>query len=240
MKVLIFLPPCPLRESVSSVLTAGEFSVETAESAKECLERARLGEYDAVLLGVGPDNHGDALIAVDLLRQRQPYVALFIFERNLDLDQRLGLFDAGVDDCIREPFFPQEFAVRLEASIRLRQAASSPSESRTDVYVLRSGDLELNLAQRKVTRQGKPIDLGTKEFLLLEYLMRNVDRSVTRTMILEHVWNSSFEGLTNLVDVYISSLRNKLDRGFPQKLIQTNRGVGYMFTSGASAGPPNK
>jgi DNA-binding response OmpR family regulator len=240
MKVLIFLPPCTLQESVSSVLTTREFSVETAESAKECLDCDRLGKYEAILLGVDDENYRDVLIVVELLRQNQPYATLLIFERNLDLDQRLRLFDAGVDDCIREPFYPQEFAVRLEAWIRLRQAASSPSESRTDVNVLRSGDLELNLVQRKVTRQGKPIDLGTKEFLLLEYLMRNVDRSVTRTMILEHVWNSSFEGLTNLVDVYISSLRSKLDQGFPQKLIQTNRGVGYMFTSGASAGPPNK
>jgi DNA-binding response OmpR family regulator len=240
MKVLIFLPPCTLQESVSSVLTTREFSVETAESATECLECARLGEYEAILLGVDNENYGDVLIVVELLRQNQPYATLFIFERNLDLDQRFRLFDAGVDDCVCEPFFPQEFAVRLEASIRLRHATSSLSESRTEVNMLRSGDLELNLVQRKVTRQGKPIDLRTKEFLLLEYLMRNVDRSVTRTMILEHVWNTSFEGLTNLVDVYISSLRRKLDRGFPQKLIQTNRGVGYMFTSGASAGPPNK
>ena len=78
---------------------------------------------------------------------------------------------------------------------------------------------------------GKSIDLRPKEFLLLEYLVRNANRPVTRTMILEHVWNSSFEGLTNVVDVYISALRTKLDRGFPQKLIQTNRGIGYTLTS---------
>jgi DNA-binding response OmpR family regulator len=77
---------------------------------------------------------------------------------------------------------------------------------------------------------GKEIDLRPKEFLLLEYLLRNVNRPVTRTMILEHVWNSSFEGLTNVVDVYISSLRSKVDRGFPQKLIQTKRGIGYTLT----------
>jgi two-component system, OmpR family, response regulator len=96
---------------------------------------------------------------------------------------------------------------------------------------LRSGDLELDLLHRKAVRCGKVIDLSPKEFLLLEYLARNVNRSVTRTMILEHVWNSSFEGLTNVVDVYISSLRSKVDRGFPEKLIQTNRGIGYTFTS---------
>jgi two-component system, OmpR family, response regulator len=83
-------------------------------------------------------------------------------------------------------------------------------------------------------RLGKDVDLRPKEFLLLEYLVRNVNRTVTRTMILEHVWNSSFEGLTNVVDVYISSLRTKVDRDYPQKLIQTNRGIGYTLTSGST------
>jgi two-component system, OmpR family, response regulator len=117
----------------------------------------------------------------------------------------------------------------LGLSIRLRQAASDLASSNT-VNVLRSGDLELDLVRRRVTRLGKPIDLRPKEFLLLEYMVRNVNRPVTRTMILEHVWKSSFEGLTNVVDVYISSLRSKVDRGFEQQLIQTNRGIGYTFT----------
>ena len=95
---------------------------------------------------------------------------------------------------------------------------------------LRSGDLELDLIRRRAARLGKDIDLRPKEFLLLEYLVRNANRPVTRTMILEHVWNSSFEGLTNVVDVYISALRTKVDRDFPQKLIQTNRGIGYTLT----------
>jgi DNA-binding response OmpR family regulator len=100
--------------------------------------------------------------------------------------------------------------------------------------VLRSGDLELNLVRRTAARLGKAIDLRPKEFLLLEYLVRNVNRPVTRTMILEHVWHSSFEGLTNVVDVYISSLRSKVDRDFPQKLIHTNRGIGYTLICTAS------
>ncbi len=105
------------------------------------------------------------------------------------------------------------------------------------VNVLRSGDLELDLVRRRVARLGKAIDLRPKEFLLLEYLVRNVNRPVTRAMILEHVWNSSFEGLTNVVDVYISALRSKVDRDFPQKLIQTNRGIGYTFTCVSGLGP---
>jgi two-component system OmpR family response regulator len=154
---------------------------------------------------------------------------VFVFARYLDLEQRLGLFAAGADDCLREPFFASELAVRLGLSIRLRQAASDLTSS-SMVSRLRSGDLELDLIRRKAARLGKDIDLRPKEFSLLEYLVRNVNRPVTRTMILEHVWNSSFEGLTNVVDVYISALRSKIDRDFPQKLIQTNRGVGYTLT----------
>ena len=111
----------------------------------------------------------------------------------------------------------------------LMRAARASTASRT-VNKLRSGDLELDLIRRRARRQGREIDLRPKEFLLLEYLLRNVNCPVSRTMILEHVWNSSFEGLTNVVDVYISSLRSKVDRGFPQKLIQTKRGIGYIFT----------
>jgi two-component system OmpR family response regulator len=149
----------------------------------------------------------------------------------------LLLFEAGVDDCVHEPFFASELAVRLGLSIRLRQAASAVMVFNA-VNVLRSGDLELDLVRRTAARLGKAIDLRPKEFLLLEYLVRNVNRPVTRTMILEHVWNSSFEGLTNVVDVYISALRSKVDRGFPQKLIQTNRGIGYTFICVSALTPP--
>ena len=158
------------------------------------------------------------------------------FARYLDLEQGLRLFEAGVDDCVCEPFFASELAVRLGLSIRLRQAASNLAASNT-VKVLRCGDLELDLVRWRAARLGRPIDLRPKEFLLLEYLVRNVNRPVTRTMILEHVWNSSFEGLTNVVDVYISALRSKVDRDFPQKMIQTNRGIGYTFTC-MTAFPP--
>jgi DNA-binding response OmpR family regulator len=103
--------------------------------------------------------------------------------------------------------------------------------------VLRSGDLELDLVRRTVVRSGKSIDLRPREFLLLEYLVRNVNRPVTRTMIVEHVWNSSFEGLTNVVDVYIHALRSKVDRDFPEKMIQTNRAIGYTFTCASASLP---
>jgi two-component system, OmpR family, response regulator len=229
MKVLTFLPRCDLQRRVAKALSAPSFFVETSVSAKECLQFAQFTHYEAVLVDSESLIFADALALVRLLRQENSEASLFVFARYFDLEQRLLLFEAGIDDCVREPFFASELAVRLGLSIRLRRAASGPAAS-TRVTVLRSGDLELDLVRRTATRLGRRIDLRTKEFLLLEYLVRNVNRPVTRTMILEHVWNSSFEGLTNVVDVYIAALRSKVDRDFPEKLIQTNRGIGYTFT----------
>jgi len=229
MKVLSFLTRPDLQRHVAQALRSSLFVVETASSAKECLQFAQLARYEAVLVDVDPPNAGDLLALIKLLREVNSDASLFVFARYLDLEQRLALFEAGADECVCEPFFASEMAVRLGHSTRLRQAASVPGAS-GKTNVLRSGDLELDLLRRRAVRSGKPLDLRTKEFLLLEYLVRNANRPVTRAMILEHVWNSSFDGLTNVVDVYISTLRRKLDRDFSHKLIQTNHGIGYTFT----------
>jgi two-component system OmpR family response regulator len=229
MKVLSFLPRPTRQRRLAKALRTPPFVVETAVSAKECLQFAEFARYEAVLVDADPLNFGDVLTLVKAVRQVNPDTSLFVFARYFGLQRRLDLFEAGADDCVGDPFFSSELAVRLSLSIRLHQAASDLASSNT-VNFLRCGDLELDLVRRRVARLGKPIDLRPKEFLLLEYLVRNVNRPVTRTMILEHVWKSTFEDLTNLVDVYISVLRSKLDRGFPQKLIQTNRGIGYTFT----------
>lgn len=236
MKVLSFLSRTDLQRRVERALTSAQFVVETVTSARDCLQFARFSQYASVLIDCETLEFDDVLLLVKLLRQENSDVSLFVFARYLELDQRLRLFEAGVDDCVREPFFASELAVRLALSIRLRQAASDVAVSKK-VNVLRSGDLELDLVKRRAARLGKSIDLRPKEFLLLEYLLRNANRPVTRTMILEHVWNSSFEGLTNVVDVYISALRNKVDRDFPQKMIRTNRGIGYTLTTVAGAPP---
>jgi two-component system OmpR family response regulator len=229
MKVLTLVPRGTLQRFIARALSAPPFIMEAVTSAEKCLQWSQLARYEAVLVDADSLNFGDVLALVQLLRDENSHLSMFVFGRSLDLDQRLRLFDAGADDCVRTPFFSSELAMRLTLSIRLRQAASNPSDA-NGITVLHSGDLEMDLMQRRVTRQGKVIDLRAKEFLLLEYLVRNVNRPVTRTMIIEHVWQSSFEGLTNVVDVYINALRNKVDRGFAEKLIQTNRGVGYTFT----------
>ena len=229
MRVLTFLPRVDLQRRVEKALTSAQFVVDTIDSVQEYSSSARFAKYDGMLFDSDALLFTETLVLVKQLRLENVDASLFVVARYLDLEQRLSLFEAGADDCVREPFFASELAVRLALSIRLRRAASHVSTSRT-VNKLRSGDLELDLIRRRAARLGKDIDLRPKEFLLLEYLVRNANRPVTRTMILEHVWNSSFEGLTNVVDVYISALRSKVDRDFPQKLIQTNRGIGYTFT----------
>jgi two-component system, OmpR family, response regulator len=203
--------------------------MDTVSSSQQCLLAAQVGRHAGVLLDSDALIFADTVALVQQLRHENPDASIFVVSRHLDLEQRLRLFEAGTDDCVCERFFTSELAVRLGLSIKLRQAASDLASSNT-IDVLRSGDLELDLVQRRAARRGKPIDLRPKEFLLLEYLIRNVNRPVTRTMILERVWNSSFEGLTNVVDVYIHALRSKVDRDFPDKMIQTNRGIGYTFT----------
>ena len=194
MKVLTFLPRFDLQRRVAKALSTAQFAVQTAVSAKECLQFAQFAQYEGVLVDSDSLIFADAVALVRLLRQENSGASLFILARYLDLEQRLSLFEAGIDDCVREPFFASEVAVRLGLSIRLRQAASDLAGSKT-VSVLRSGDLELDLVRRRAARLGRTIDLRPKEFLLLEYLVRNANRPVTRTMILEHVWNSSFEGV---------------------------------------------
>jgi two-component system OmpR family response regulator len=230
MKVLSFLTRSTLQRRIAQDLRRQSFVVETAASANECLQLARLVRYEAILVDADhPVKFGNVLALVKQLRQENPDASLFVFTGYLNLQQRLGLFDSGSDDCVADPFFASEMLVRLGLSIRLHQAVSNLASLDT-VTVLRCGDLELDPVRRRVARSGKPIALRSKEFRLLEYLMRNADRPATRTMMMENVWNASFEGLTNVIDVYMSALRRKIDRDFALKLIQTNRGIGYTLT----------
>jgi two-component system OmpR family response regulator len=235
MKVLTFVAR-DLHRRIEKALSSAQFVMDNVASAKECLQMAQEVLYEGVLIDSDSLPFADVLDMVRILRRENSDTSIFAFSRHLDLTQRLCLFETGVDDCVCTPFFASELVVRLGLTIRLRQAAAGLRASVT-TNVLRAGDLEIDLLRRRAARLGKPIDLRPKEFLLLEYLVRNVNRPVTRTMILEHVWNSSFEGLTNVVDVYISSLRSKLDRDSPLKFIQTNRGIGYTFTCRNSLPP---
>jgi two-component system OmpR family response regulator len=231
MKVLALSSRCDLERRVDQALCSAYFVLDCVNTVADCIAYFRLSPYTGVLVDADSIGFAQALGLVKRLRHHHPSTAIFIVERYLDLEQRLTLFEAGADECIHDPFFASELTVRLSLLIRLRQSASHA------VNRLHAGDLEIDLVRRRVTRLGKSIDLRPKEFLLLEYLVRNANRPVTRTMIIEHVWNSCFEGLTNVVDVYISALRTKVDRDFSHKLIQTTRGVGYTLTCAERTAP---
>ena len=140
-----------------------------------------------------------------------------------DVDNRVEGLKVGADDYLAKPFAPEELVARVEALGR-RQTTSEPP-----VTVLRVGDLEMDLLARKVTRGETKIDLQPREFKLLEYLMRHAGQTVTRTMLLEKVWNYHFDPQTNVIDVHISRLRAKIDKEFDQQLLQTVRGAGYCL-----------
>jgi two-component system copper resistance phosphate regulon response regulator CusR len=140
------------------------------------------------------------------------------------LDERVAGLDAGADDYMAKPFALAELSARLRALLR----RGTPRES-----VLHVADLEMDTIRRTVRRAGASIDLKPKEYSLLEFLMRNSDRPLTRSLIIEHVWDIHFDSISNVVEVHINSLRNKVDRGFPVQLIHTVRGVGYMLTDSA-------
>ena len=152
---------------------------------------------------------------------------LVLTARNKVEDRVLSL-DTGADDCLIKPFSFTELSARVRALLR--------RGPRTIETRLRVADLELDRVERKVQRAGKNIDLTSKEFALLEYLMRNAGRRITRAMIVEHVWNLSFDTTTNIVDVYINYLRKKVDESHSTPLIHTVRGVGYQLSVHAEAG----
>jgi DNA-binding response OmpR family regulator len=143
------------------------------------------------------------------------------------LEDRVQVLDLGADDCLLKPFSFTELAARVRALLR-RRPVTAPT-------LLRVADLELDRVERTVRRAGKRIELTSKEFGLLEYLLRNAGHRITRNMIVEHVWNLSFDTGTNIVDVYINYLRKKVDEGFSPRLIHTVRGVGYELRGPSGA-----
>ncbi len=199
------------------------FAVDLVADGEEGLDHASTGVYDALIL----DRMLPRLDGLDLLRRlRGKGVAtpvLFLSARTAVADRVAGL-DAGADDYLLKPFSFAELLARIRVILRRGPDTSPP--------VLQVADLRLDPATRVVERAGRRIDLSSKQFALLEYLMRHAGQVVSRTMILEHVWDFDFDGLTNVVDVHINRLRNKVDRDFDRPLIQTLRGVGYAVREG--------
>ena len=182
-------------------------------------------EYDLVILDLGlPDM--DGLAVLQKIRNRKTSPPVLILSARDAVDDRVKGLEGGADDYLVKPFAFVELLARVRVLLRRGQ----PTPERLQV-----GDLSLDCIRRKVTRDGENIELAPKEFSILEYLMRNRGRPLSRTMIVEHVWDMDYDGLTNIVDVYIRHLRSKIDDKWPEKMIQTVRGIGYMLDI---AGPP--
>jgi len=184
-------------------------------------DMALAGEYDVLVVDrMLP--HRDGLAVVAELRKAGSEVPVLILSALGRVDDRVTGLRAGGDDYLAKPFAFSELLARVEVLARRRR----PGESET---AYRVGDLELDRLSHTVARAGKPIPLQPREFRLLEYLMRNAEKVVTRTMLLEHVWDYHFDPQTNVIDVHVSRLRAKIDKGFSPPLLHTVRGAGYMI-----------
>ena len=176
-------------------------------------------DYDVVVLDVMlPKRSGFDVVSE--VRRKKPRLPVIMLTAKGDVDARITGLDKGADDYMVKPFAFTELSAKVRALLR------RGIQGNTKLVV---ADLEMDTATRIVKRGEKRIDLGVKEYALLEFLMRHADRPVTRTMITEHVWDMHHDSISNVVDVHISSIRNKIDKGFPMPLIHTIRGVGYLL-----------
>jgi len=221
MRILLIEDEQKVSRFVALGLKAERFAVDTAEDGKNGLRMATVNPYDLLIVDLTlPEMNGTELI--QQVRKRNSDVPILVLSARDALADKVANFELGADDYITKPFAFAELLVRIKALLR------RGSVSRANVISV--GDLEMDRVSHQVRRQGKPIRLTAKEYALLEYLAMNAGRVLSRTMIIEHVWDQSFEGLTNIVDVYVRQLRAKIDDPCEHKLIHTVRSVGYCIS----------
>jgi len=219
MRILVVEDDNKIASFIVKGLKQAGYAVDRCADGEEGLLFAQSTTYDAAVLDIMLPKL-DGLSLVQRLRAKKIRTPVIILSAKAAVDDRVKGLEAGADDYLTKPFAFSELSARLQALIRRATQSAEPSR-------LASGDLELDLFSREVTRAGQKIDLQTREFALLEYLMRHAGRTVTKTMILEHIFDYSFDPQTNVVDVLIHRLRAKVD---PDKTrLQTIRGVGYVL-----------
>ena len=221
MRVLLVEDDATIAEFVTRGLRESGFAVDRAADGEEGLEAARTQPYDVAIVDVMLPKR-DGLSVIEAMRRAGSSTPVLILSARRSVDDRVRGLQTGGDDYLTKPFAFAELLARVQALVR---RASRRPEPTTLVF----DDLVLDLLSRRVTRGGTPIDLRPREFSLLEYLMRNAGKVVSKTMILSHVWDYSFDPQTNIVDVLVSRLREKIDRRFEKKLLHTVRGVGYVI-----------
>jgi len=222
MRILVVEDEAKLRSILERGLRGEGFAVDSAATAQNGLEFAKSFHYDLVILDLLlPDGTGVTLLKQ--IRDRNRTLPVMILTARSDIESKTLSFQSGADDYLTKPFSMAELALRVQALLR-RGSFAQVDEIRVD-------DLEMNRLTRQVRRAGRRLDLSPKEYSLLEYLMLHAGRTLSRSMIVEKVWDQSFEGFTNIVDVYVGHLRRKVDEGFDAKLIHTVRGIGYCVQS---------
>ena len=221
MRVLLVEDDEKLASYIEKGLKEAGFAVDRAEQGDEGLRLVLGSLYDVAIVDIMLPQL-DGLTLIDRMRARKVLTPVLILSAKRSVDDRVRGLQTGGDDYLTKPFSFAELLARIQALIRRANHESEPT-------CLTVGDLSIDLLRREVIRSGIKIDLQPREFALLEYLMRNDGRVVSKTTIIEHVWGYGFDPLTNIVDVVISRLRNKVDRDFDQKLIHTFRGVGYAL-----------
>jgi DNA-binding response OmpR family regulator len=222
MRVLVVEDEATIADFLERGLTEQGYAVDLARDGVEALDFLATAGVDVVVLDVLLPRLDGIQVCRRMREGGNKTPVLMLTARDAIEDRVRGL-DTGADDYLVKPFAFSELVARIRALSRREPAVSLP--------VLRIGDLELDTRTRRALRAGRTIDLTTKEYALLEYLMRNPDRVLTRTMITERVWNYDVFNVANVIDVYIGHLRRKIDDGHAEKLIQTVRGAGYRITA---------
>jgi DNA-binding response OmpR family regulator len=224
MRILVIEDELKVAEFVARGLRDQRFAVDAATDGQSGWEMASACDYDLIILDLMlPGLSG--LEVLKRIRRKGSQVPVLVLTARAGTAEKVENFEAGADDYLTKPFAFDELLVRVKALLR----RGTPDRS----TLLRIGDLEIDRQKQQARRAGKRIELTPKEYSLLEYLSANAGRVVSRTMIIEHVWDESFQGLTNIVDVYVRHLRSKVDTAYPHKLIRTVRGVGYTVSDEA-------
>ncbi len=226
MRILVVEDEKKVADIVARGLKAERYAVDVCHDGLAAWEMANAYDYDLAILDLMlPGMSGTELL--EKIRRKNQQVPILILTARDSMADKVKNFEAGADDYLTKPFAFAELLVRVKALLRRGPVNRSS--------VLRVGDLEIDRLSQSVKRAGKKIELTAKEYALLEYMASHPGRVFSRTMIIEHVWDQSFQGLTNIVDVYVRHLRAKVDDAYPVKLLRTMRGVGYSLSDEATS-----
>ncbi len=220
MRILLVEDEKKIANFIERGLKEDHYTVDVAYDGAKGLFLAEINVYDLVILDIMLPLK-DGLSVCKELRSKNINVPVLILTARDSVEDKVSGLDSGADDYLAKPFAFDELLARIRALLRRNKV------SKTDK--LQIADLELDQVAHKVKRAGKELSLTSKEYTLLEYLMLNPNQVITRTMISEHVWNEDFDSFTNVIDVYVNYLRNKIDKGFKKQLIHTVRGTGYIL-----------